>query len=299
MSRALDRYIDIFLDYLRVEKGLAVNTLEAYSRDLAAYGRFLQQAGVTAFAQVDQEQLLAFLTHLKLAGLAPRSRSRVLSALRGLHRFLVREHYLDQDPTRLIDSPRTLRSLPELLSPAEVERLLATPVGDGNIALRDRAMLELLYATGMRVSELVGLRLADLKLDIGCLTAFGKGSKQRLIPLGDPALEALGDYLEQARAQLLHGATAAEVFVNRRGGPMSRQGFWKNLKGYALKAGILKSVYPHMLRHSFATHLLDNGADLRAVQAMLGHADISTTQIYTHVVQERLKKVHQQFHPRG
>lgn len=299
MGLALDRSIDIFLNYLRVEKGLADNTLAAYSRDLASYARFLQQAGCEDLALVDRDHLLAFLSQLKDDGLASRSRSRVLSALRGLHRFLVREHCLDQDPTSLIESPRTIRSLPELLSLSEVDRLLAAPVGASDLVLRDRAMLEVLYATGMRVSELVGLRLADLKLDIGCLNAFGKGSKQRLIPLGDIALEALNVYLEMARGQLQRDDVVAEVFLNRRGKSMSRQGFWKNLKAYALKAGITKSVYPHMLRHSFATHLLDNGADLRAVQAMLGHADISTTQIYTHVVQERLKKVHHQFHPRG
>jgi integrase/recombinase XerD len=299
VSAELDRFIDIFFNYLSVEKGLANNSLAAYSRDLAGYARFLQQSGIEDLAKVDQALLLTFLAQLKEGGLASRSRARVLSALRGLYRFLVREHYLDQDPTSLIASPRTLRSLPELLSPTEVDRLLAAPVGEGDIALRDRAMLETLYATGMRVSELVGLRLVDLKLDIGCLTAFGKGGKQRLIPLGGVALEALGVYLELARPQLLRDDSVVEVFLNRRGRSMSRQGFWKNLKAYALKAGISKSVYPHMLRHSFATHLLDNGADLRAVQTMLGHVDISTTQIYTHVVQARLKRAHLEFHPRG
>jgi integrase/recombinase XerD len=295
----LDRSVDIFLNYLSVEKGLAQNTLSAYSHDLTGYTRFLQKSGIVNVAEVDQGLLLAFLAHLKAEGLSPQSRSRVLSALRGLHRFLVREHYLDQDPSRLIESPRTMRSLPELLSTAEVERLLAAPAGDDALALRDRAMLEVLYATGMRVSELVGLCLGDLRLDIGCLNAFGKGGKQRLIPLGEVALDVLDDYLDGARGQLLRDDKIAQVFLNRRGRPMSRQGFWKNLKAYALRAGISKRVYPHMLRHSFATHLLDNGADLRAVQAMLGHADISTTQIYTHVVQERLKQVYQQFHPRG
>ncbi len=295
----LDRNIDIFLNYLVVEKGLSENTLMAYSRDLAGYAVFLQERSCTSPAQIDQLLLIDYLTRLKQNGISARSRARVLSSLRGFHRFLVREHYLEQDPTVLIESPRTLRSLPELLSMAEVDRLLAAVNGDDAIDLRDRAMLEVLYATGLRVSELVGLRLADLKLDIGCLNAFGKGAKQRLVPLGEPALDALNQYLEYSRGQLVRDLSVAVVFVNRRGRPMTRQGFWKNLKNYALKAGINKAVYPHMLRHSFATHLLENGADLRAVQTMLGHADISTTQIYTHVVQERLKQIHQQFHPRG
>ncbi len=295
----LDRNIDIFLNYLVVEKGLAENTLMAYSRDLAGYAAFLQERNCTGWAQVDPLLLIDYLTRLKQEGLSARSRARILSSLRGFHRFLVREHYVELDPTALIESPRTLRSLPELLSMAEVDRLLAAVGGEDAIAVRDRAMLEVLYATGLRVSELVGLRLVDLKLDIGCLNAFGKGAKQRLVPLGEPALDALTEYLEYSRGQLVRERAVGEVFVNRRGQPMTRQGFWKNLKNYALKAGISKAVYPHMLRHSFATHLLENGADLRAVQTMLGHADISTTQIYTHVVQERLKQIHQQFHPRG
>ena len=299
MCAALDRYIDIFLNYLLVEKGLSENTLTSYSRDLQRYANFLCSKGLDAAERVDQGIVLDYLTQLKNEGLSPRSRARALSSLRSFHRFLLREHYLDHDPTALIESPRSVRSLPELLTMAEVERLLNAPQGDSEIACRDRAMLEVLYATGLRVSELVGLRMVDLKLDIGCLNAFGKGAKQRLVPLGEVALEALREYVDYARPVLTKGEPVAEVFVGRRGRAMSRQGFWKNLKGYALKAGISKSVYPHILRHSFATHLLENGADLRSVQTLLGHADITTTQIYTHVVQERLKQIHQQFHPRG
>ena len=295
----MDQYLDQFLNYLEIERGLSANTLEAYGRDLSRYLEFLQQAGVTALGDVRQAQLLDFLGALKKGGIAARSRARSLSALRMFHRYLLQEKYLATDPTALLESPRALPPLPGLLSQAEVEQLLLVPLGEGALALRDRAMLEILYATGMRVSELVGLRRGDLKLDIGCLNAFGKGGKQRLIPLGEMALETLHDYLQKGRPQLVKDGRSEAVFLNRRGAGMSRQGFWKNLKRFALLAGISREVYPHLLRHSFATHLLENGADLRTVQTMLGHADISTTQIYTHVMQERLKKIHQQYHPRG
>ena len=296
----MDEYLDFFLNYLKVERGLSKNTLSAYSRDLSAYIDFLMhKQNVASLGSVGQAHVLAFLGELKNNGLSPRSRARCLSALRTFYRFLLHEKYLDSDPTALLESPRALQALPKLLSQAQVEALLNAPAGEDPLALRDRAMLETLYATGMRVSELVGLKQVDLKLDIGCLNAFGKGSKQRLIPLGDVALDLLREYLQNGRPQLLNTVNCDNVFLNRFGKPMSRQGFWKNLKKYALRAGISHEVYPHMLRHSFATHLLENGADLRAVQTMLGHADISTTQIYTHVIQERLKQLHQQFHPRG
>ncbi len=295
----MNQYLDNFLNYLKIEKGLARNTLEAYGRDLATYLDFLQQLAVTAPDKISQQQILQFLAAQKSAGLSPRSRARTLSALRTFHRFLLSEKYAELDPTALIESPRALQPLPKLLSQAEVERLLAAPQGESALILRDRALLELLYATGMRVSELVGLRLGDLKLDIGCVNAFGKGGKQRLIPVGEVALEILRDYLHNGRPKLQTSVIAEQVFLNRQGRGLSRQGFWKTLQRYALMAGITQNVYPHMLRHSFATHLLENGADLRVVQTMLGHVDISTTQIYTHVIQERLKQVHQQFHPRG
>ncbi len=296
----MDRYLDNFFNYLTVEKGLSVNTLNAYGRDLGGYADFLREKRtIVTPAEIKQADVLAYLVTLKENGLAPRSRARVLSALRSFHRFMVRENYVDHDPTALIESPRTLSPLPHLLSEAEVEKLLAVPRGDSPRALRDRAMLEVLYATGMRVSELVGLRSGDLKLDIGCLNAFGKGSKQRLIPLGEVAIEILREYLQNGRPRLLKESTCEEVFLNSRGKRLSRQGFWKILRQHALQAGIQQKVYPHMLRHSFATHLLEHGADLRSVQTMLGHADISTTQIYTHVLQERLQQLHQKYHPRG
>ncbi|MDA3903680.1 MAG: site-specific tyrosine recombinase XerD [Desulfuromusa sp.] len=296
----MDQYLDYFFNFLSVEKGLSVNTLNAYGRDLASYAGFLSEREKVANpADISQIMLLNYLTFLKNNGLSPRSRARVLSALRSFHRFLLQEKYTEHDPSALVESPRSLSALPKLLSQRDVERLLQSPKGESPIAVRDRAMLEVLYATGMRVSELVGLRLGDLKLDIGCLNAFGKGSKQRLIPLGESAIEILKEYLQDARLKLLKNVVSEEVFLNVRGKKLSRQGFWKNLRAYAIKAEIKQKVYPHMLRHSFATHLLENGADLRSVQTMLGHADISTTQIYTHVIQERLQKLHQQFHPRG
>lgn len=296
----MDRFVDYFLDFLTVEKGLSKNTLEAYSRDLSTYVTYLQdKEGATQPDAIDTLMVVGYLTDLMRQGLAARSRARYLSTLRQFHRFLLREGHTTKDPTAQLESPRTQQKLPHLLSLAEVELLLGAPSGDTVLGRRDKAMLELLYATGVRVTELTGLRLGDLKLDIGCLHVMGKGSKQRLIPLGEVALEFLGKYLHNARPQLVTDKTGHEVFLNARGLKMSRQGFWKNLKAHALQAGIRQTVYPHLLRHSFATHLLENGADLRAVQAMLGHADVSTTQIYTHVIQERLKRVHQQYHPRG
>lgn len=295
----MDSFFDLFLNYLTVEKGLANNTLEAYGRDLSRYLTFLNAAGVAEPDKISRTDVLRFLGGLKQEGLSARSRARTLSAVRMFHRFLRMEKLSAQDPTALVESPRMLRPLPHLLSQDEVEKLLAAPMGDQPLAQRDRAMFEVLYATGVRVSELVSLRLSDLNLEIGCLSAFGKGSKQRLIPFGEEALAALRDYLDDGRAQLNKSGLEQVIFLNRSGKGLTRQGFWKILKRRALMAGINQQISPHMLRHSFATHLLENGADLRAVQTMLGHADISTTQIYTHVIRERLRQVHEQFHPRG
>lgn len=295
----MDSFCDLFLNYLTVEKGLSVNTLEAYGRDLSRYLAFLDKAGVVEPDKISRSDVLRFLSGLKQDGLSARSRARTLSAVRMFHRFLRMEKLSTEDPTSLVESPRMLRPLPHLLSQDDVDRLLSAPSGDLPLAQRDRAMLEVIYATGVRVSELVSLRLSDLNLEIGCLSAFGKGSKQRLIPLGEEALVALKGYLEDGRARLNKSGQEQVLFLNRSGKGLTRQGFWKILKRYALVAGISQQISPHMLRHSFATHLLENGADLRAVQAMLGHADISTTQIYTHVIRERLKQVHEQFHPRG
>ncbi len=295
----MNHNLDSFLNYLLVEKGLSANTMDAYGRDLSRYVDFLEQRQAMQPDQVTSTLVLDFLAALKQAGLSPRSRARTLVALRTFHRFLLAEGHASGNPTGQIQAPRTLSSLPKTLSPQEVERLLDAPAGDSCLDLRDRAMFDLLYATGLRVSELVGLQIGALQLDAGYLTAFGKRSKQRIVPMGESAMEALHSYLADARPQLDKGGASPVLFLNRSGNGLTRQGFWKIIKRRALQAGIRKNITPHTLRHSFATHLLDNGADLRAVQTMLGHADISTTQIYTHVTRERLKKLHEQIHPRG
>ncbi len=295
----MNQKLDVFLNYLVVEKGLSANTLEAYGRDLSRYIGFLLKSETVQPDQVDSAVVLAFLSSLKKAGLSSRSRARTLVALRTFHRFLLAEGYATANPTSQIQAPRTLSSLPKTLSPEEVERLLAVPSGDSSLDQRDRAMFDLLYATGLRVSELVGLKVSDLQLDVGYLTAFGKGSKQRIVPMGESALNELRNYLAQGRPLLDKGRGSSILFLNRSGKGLTRQGFWKIIKRRALQGGISKNITPHTLRHSFATHLLDNGADLRAVQTMLGHVDISTTQIYTHVTRERLKRLHAQIHPRG
>ncbi|MBE0599076.1 MAG: site-specific tyrosine recombinase XerD [Desulfuromonadales bacterium] len=294
----MNQFLDNFLNYLTVERGLAKNTLDAYGRDLARYLDFLEKEAVGHPDQVTAAGVLRFLALLKEQGLAARSRARALVALRTFHKFLLTEGVAATNPTTRIEAPKSLHPLPHTLSPSEVERLLAAPVGEESRDLRDRAMLEILYATGLRVSELVGLQLGDLQLDIGYLIAFGKRSKQRIIPLGEAALAELRHYLELGRP-FLDRQESRHLFLNRRGQGLTRQGFWKIMKRRALEAGIRKKITPHTLRHSFATHLLENGADLRSVQTMLGHADISTTQIYTHVTRERLKRIHEQFHPRG
>ncbi|PLX94025.1 MAG: site-specific tyrosine recombinase XerD [Desulfuromonas sp.] len=298
-GEALLSLLDHFLSHLVVERGLSENTLEAYSRDLNRYLSALAGEKVDDINAVTPNHLLRFLAQLKKEGLAPRSRARVLVSLRMFHRFLLLENLSTANPASRIEAPRSLRSLPTTLSPAEVERLLQSPQGRDPLDVRDRAMLELLYATGLRVSELIGLKLGDLELRLGCLRAFGKRAKQRLVPMGEEAVTSVQTYLEGSRARLAGEKETPFLFLNRRGGGLTRQGFWKMMKRRAQEAGILKNISPHTLRHSFATHLLENGADLRAVQTMLGHADISTTQIYTHVTRERLRQVHEKFHPRG
>jgi len=295
----MEQNVDLFLSYLSVERGLASNTLEAYGRDLARYADFLEREGVRQADGVTPPMVLRFLARLKEEGLSARSRARSLVAIRMFHKFLLAEGLSSHNPTSQVEAPRSLQSLPHTLSPREVERLLAAPAGDEPLAMRDRAMLEILYATGLRVSELVGLTLADLQLEVGYLMTLGKRSKQRIVPLGETAIAELRRYLSLGRPFLGRDEKSPFVFLNRFGKGLTRQGFWKIIKRRALEAGIAKNIMPHTLRHSFATHLLENGADLRSVQTMLGHADISTTQIYTHVTRERIKKIHEQFHPRG
>lgn len=295
----MNQFLDLFLNYLAVEKGLSANTLEAYGRDLTRYLDFLEKEGISHPDGVTPQLVLRFLSHLKATGLAPRSRARALVALRVFHKFLLAEKITGTNPTARVEAPRSLNPLPHALSSVEVDRLLDAPQGERAFDLRDRAMLELLYATGLRVSELVSLKIGDLQLDVGYLRAFGKRHKERVVPMGEAASAVLERYLEEGRPVLDRGESRGVLFLNRDGRGLTRQGFWKIIKRRALEAGIHKKVTPHTLRHSFATHLLENGADLRSVQTMLGHADISTTQIYTHVTRERLRKIHEQFHPRG
>ncbi len=295
----MDSNLDLFLSYLVVEKGLARNTLEAYGRDLTRYLTFLEENGIKDPDAIGPSTVLLFLAGLKKAGLSPRSRARVLVSLRMFHKFLLAEGIAAGNPASRVEAPKSLTALPHTLSPKEVEHLLGAPAGDEPLGLRDRAMLEILYATGLRVSELVGLKLQDLQLDVGYLYAFGKRNKQRIVPMGESAALELRRYLRYGRPALEKGCGSSCIFLNRAGKGLTRQGFWKIIKRRALEANITKNITPHTLRHSFATHLLENGADLRSVQTMLGHADISTTQIYTHVTRERLKQIHGRHHPRG
>jgi integrase/recombinase XerD len=292
--------LDPFLHYLAVEKGLARNTLEAYARDLNAYMAFLEEQGIASLAETSIVTVMAFMQHQQTRGLSLRSITRAVVALRGLYRFLSGEGHLAQNPLEDMELPKLSATLPHVLTVQDVEQLLAQPEpAAGPAGVRDAAMLELLYATGMRVSELVELSPDAVNLEAGFATIRGKGGKERICPIGEVALIRVRAYRDEARPALLKGRESPYLFLNKRGGRMSRQGFWKLLKRYALKAGITKRITPHTLRHSFATHLLERGADLRFIQAMLGHVDISTTQIYTHVNQEYLKKIHRQFHPRA
>lgn len=291
----MNEHLDLFLAYLTVEKGLTKNTLEAYSRDISAYLDFLEDKELRHVRPTD---VARFIAKLKAAGLAPRSRARALSAVRMFHRFLVVENYAEFNPTSVIESPRVPGKLPSVLSIKDVDALLSAPSGNSLTDIRDRAMLQLLYATGLRVSELIAIKRSDVNLQAGYLMTSGKGEKERLIPVGDAATSAIRDYLLVSSANpTLAGERS--LFLTRLGSSMSRQAFWNIVKKRALEAEILQSISPHTLRHSFATHLLENGADLRSVQMMLGHADLATTQIYTHVSGDRLKKIHKELHPRG
>lgn len=292
----MDRYLDLFLNYLVVEKGAAANTVAAYSRDLT---RYLHYLGEREPRDIRPTDVTGYLARLKEEGLSPRSRGRALSALRMLHRFLMVEGYSELNPTSIIDSPKGIMRLPKVLAARDVEALLAAPLDSGAIELRDQAMLELLYATGLRVSELVGLKLGDVNISAGYLMTIGKGNKERLVPMGESACRSVGRYLQEARGEFLKEGMSSFLFLSRLGEGMTRQAFWNIIKKRALQAGVSSSISPHTLRHSFATHLLENGADLRSVQIMLGHADLSSTQIYTHVTRERLKRIHAEIHPRG
>jgi integrase/recombinase XerD len=290
-----DNLLKKYLDYLAVEKGLARNTVESYKRDLRKYFQFMKTKTPDAITQSD---IVSFHTHLASEGIATPSIARGLSAIKGFHKYLLIDKLATTDPTVNIETPKGWKRLPKSLSSADVDSLLDQPDLTTTIGLRDKAMLELIYATGLRVSELVGLTLSNINLERGYLVVMGKGSKERAVPFGEVAAAAIKQYLDNARAGLLNGVNSSYLFISSKRRGITRQMFWERIKFYTRKADIRKDVSPHTLRHSFATHLLDNGADLRAVQAMLGHSDISTTQIYTHVSRERLKKIHEKYHPR-
>ena len=289
--------VDLYLDHLRVERRLAAHTLESYARDLNQLARFAELGG-SQIERLDRSDLEAFVRHLMQSGLSPRSVSRTVAAVRGLYRFLALDRRVEDNPADQLRGPRAWPPLPKCLSIEEVDRLIAQPDTSTALGVRDRALIELLYATGMRVSELLSLRPADVNLEGRYLTCTGKGSKERLVPIGDAAAEWVARYMQQSRPALLHGRTSKRLFVNARGGSLSRVGFWKILKAHGRAAGLARGLSPHVLRHSFATHLLERGADLRAIQTMLGHADLSTTQIYTHILEARMRAVYDRFHPR-
>ena len=295
---SLDVLVDQYINYLLVEKGLSKKTIESYSSDLTRYLNFLKKKRIHAITDADTSAILKHLISLRNSGLGAKSRARHLVTLRGFYRFFIEEKVIKNDPTRIIDLPKSGLKLPDVLSFEEVERLLNTPDVNKPIGARDAAMIELLYAAGLRVSELVNLKVQDVNLEACFVRVFGKGSKERVIPIGRYAKEKIEYYIKSFRPRLLKNIASPHLFVARAGKPMTRQGFWKLLRKYGQKAGINRKIKPHSLRHSFASHLLEGGADLRSVQIMLGHVDISTTQIYTHVTREHLKKIHKKFHPR-
>jgi integrase/recombinase XerD len=290
-------YLPIYLDYLAVEKGLAKNSLSAYGTDLRRFGMWLDAQSIET-ESAKRQQIVKYIQSLRSSGISARSVARALAAMRGFFRFLIAERHLKRDPTENLDNPKLWSTLPKSLHPSEVDDLLAAPDRSKPDGLRDAAMLELLYATGLRVSELIRVKVEDIVLDAGFLRTFGKGSKERIVPFGDAAGRAMTTYIENARAHF-NRRNDVHLFLSNRGRPMTRQTFWMKIVKYARQAGIRAHISPHVLRHSFATHLLENGADLRSVQLMLGHSDISTTQIYTHVSRARLQKMYELYHPRA
>lgn len=297
----MEDQIKDFIHFLIVEKGLANNTIVSYQRDLKSYQKYIMNVEkITSWNDIQRTQIIHFLAYLKDNGKSAKTLARHIASIRAFHQFLLREKAADQDPSVHIESPQMERSLPKVLSLEEVETLLDSPKLNDHYGYRDKAMLELLYATGIRVSELISLDIGNVHLTMGFVRCIGKGNKERIIPIGRAATEAIEQYLEKGRPHFVSKKYRDDaLFLNHHGKRMSRQGFWKILKKLTMEAGIQKELTPHTLRHSFATHLLENGADLRAVQEMLGHADISTTQIYTHVTKTRMKDVYKQFHPRA
>lgn len=294
----IDQFCDEFFIYIAAEKGLAENSIISYRRDLKKYVSFLKQKKIADVAQVTRSEIVAFLMSLKSAKLNAKTIARNLVSIKLFHRFLVQERYISEDVTSVLESPRTWKKLPYFLTVKEIEKMLAAPNTRKKAGLRDRAILELFYATGLRVSEIAHLPIGAVNLDAGFLRCIGKGSKERIVPLGKEARTYVSRYIENVRAKT-PGVTVETLFLTRIKKGFSRQSLWKLIKKYARLAGIQKPITPHTMRHSFATHLLEHGADLRIVQELLGHADIATTQIYTHVSKDRIKSIHSQFHPRA
>ncbi|WP_432359141.1 site-specific tyrosine recombinase XerD [Sporosarcina sp. UB5] len=292
--------LEDYIHFLKVERQLSQNTVTSYKRDLSDYLDQLEKAGVGSIDDIDRSAILQYLHSLKELGKSSRTVARHISSIRSFHQFLLREKVTTQDPTVHLEMPKLEQKLPSVLSVTEVDKLISMPESSKPQGKRDIAMLELLYGTGMRVSELIGLNVDDIHISMGFVRVFGKGGKERIVPLGGGAMNACTAYIREARPTFIAKTKGSDaLFVNMRGSRLTRQGCWKIIKGYAMEAGIQKELTPHILRHSFATHLIENGADIRAVQEMLGHADISTTQIYTHVSKARLKDVYVKFHPRA
>ena len=298
-ERPIPELMELYLDHLRIEKGLADNTLESYNGDLKRFAEFLKSSDISRIHDVDSPTIIRHLIRLRDASMEARSRARHLVTLRGFFKYLVQEKVLEANPAKRIDLPKSGLKLPDVLSVSEIAHLLSMPDIQKPSGLRNATMLELMYAAGLRVSELIHVKVQNVHLDAGYVQVFGKGAKERLVPFGQYAGQKITDYLAAARPLLLKQYQSPYLFIARAGKPMTRQGFWKLLRQYALTAGIHKPITPHCLRHSFASHLLEGGADLRSVQIMLGHVDISTTQIYTHVARERLRILHEKYHPRG
>jgi len=289
--------LQVFLEFLSVEKGLSSNTIQSYARDLVKLFRFLRKERVS-WMKADEEGLVRFIHHQSRAGLSPRSMARLISSIKSFYNFLVLDGMIKKNPAVNLSSPKTWLALPKFLTVKEVESLLGQPDEENVRGVRDKAMLELLYATGLRVSELIALRAKNVNLEDGFLLCVGKGGKERIVPIGNSAAKAVRRYLEESRDRFIK-ESSEYLFLSQRGNAFTRQGFWKLLKGYAKKAGLVQKISPHVLRHSFATHLLERGADLRSVQMMLGHSQITTTQVYTHVSRMRLRRVYDKYHPRA
>ncbi|MCM8799223.1 MAG: site-specific tyrosine recombinase XerD [Candidatus Omnitrophica bacterium] len=295
----MDELIELFLNYLVVERGFSSNTVDSYRRDLLNFKEYLSKHKISSFVDIKRDSISDFMQEQKEKGLSSNSIARRVAAIKSFYKFLTREKIISSNPTELLQSPKLWKKIPSTLTVEEIEVLISQPDLRNKVGIRDRAILDTMYATGMRVSEVVNLKLEDVNLDVGFLRCVGKGNKERIIPLGKYACASIRRYLQNSRTALLGKKNSELLFVSRFGAKISRQSLWKIIKKYARKAGIKKPVKPHIIRHSFASHLLERGADLRSVQEMLGHTDISTTQIYTHIDRDRLKTIHKMFHPRG